>query len=746
MEEVGSGVPNVAAPLNTVMGKPLKDLTHEENKRYQNLRAIKSRTAKKQREKAANYRFGSTGDVPKSEGMEILAARITNPHVREVCYQLAMEAADANQLPFNRFLLAHGLQKTLASKNARTEIHLELDPSPEIRSEVIHTGDLHAIWDYSVSWREDVSFEDFVETRKKLKSDWFALSPFIDGREFSEKPHREWQKFLPVFDPCLPPNYTQAEENKWLKQQKSATGSADTRDFLLMASRNSFKSTAGLCFLACAVLCAPSIRILMISETTKLSKGFIKSFRSIFEVGHERTRFQIWFPEYCIEQGDGKAQTFECPLRHLRLPQETASVASLEMVMAGGRFSIAWADDVISNINSQVEEQRAKVIETYDALLKLREVGSSLVITVGTAWYIGDLYWELQRRNNDDPQKSLAVLVQPAWTVKLGRNRPVMLLQESDVNLAFPDRLTFKFLMKEARTNLPLFRSQNLLEYSDEDDDIRCTFTLEQLNAAVRPANAFGLATRIWRVLSVDQAHSTSRYADYSCLVILDILKSLHERTNQPENIAFVKDVRLERMKTSDLAVAICDFVHEHKPDRCVIERSGDWQSLQDALVRAFMLRGRIMPQVYWKPTTHAAGANMLAKTARIKSSVEPLLHEDKLFFSAGIPILDECFQQTIKFDGIHRSGSTRKDDFVDALAIGLVTFYPTTAAPEQIDPALTEFEERARTQATLAAQHDRLFGGPSLVPQFQPENLEPAAFHALYNTLGRYNMTRKAA
>jgi hypothetical protein len=45
----------------------------------------------------------------------------------------------------------------------------------------------------------------------------------------------------------------------------------------------------------------------------------------------------VYFPEVCIEQGDGKAQTFECPMRHLKLPQETASVASLEMAM--GRWS-----------------------------------------------------------------------------------------------------------------------------------------------------------------------------------------------------------------------------------------------------------------------------------------------------------------------------------------------------------------------------------------------------------------------
>jgi hypothetical protein len=746
MEEVSGSVPEVGKPLG-IMGKPVKDLTPEENKRYQNLRAIKSRSAKKAREKAVNYKWNSTSELTRREGLEILSTRITNPHVREVCYDLAVEAADANQIPLNRFLLAHGLQKTLESKNARAEAQLKMEDSTEvIPSEVIHIGDLYAIWDFSVSWREDISFDEFLATRKKLKSDWFALSPFIDGREFSERPHREWQQFLPIFEPNLPPNYTQAQENAWLKQQKSANGSPDTRDYLLMASRNSFKSSAGLCFLACAVLCAPSIRILMISETTKLSKGFIKSFRSIFEVGHERTRFQSWFPEYCIETGDGKAQTFECPLRHLKLPQETASVASLEMSMAGGRFSIAWADDVISNINTANEEQRVKGIETYDALLKLREVGSSLVITVGTAWVLGDLYNELQRRNADDPQKSLAVLVQPAWTVKLGRQRPIMLLQESDVDLAFPDRLTFKFLMKEARTNLPLFRSQNLLEYLDEDEDIRCTFTLEQLNSQIRPVNAFALATKIWRVLSVDQAHSISRYADYSCLIVMDILKNQNERTNQLENIVFVKDVKLERMKTSDLAVAICDFCHLHKPDRCVIERSGDWNALQDALVRAFMLRGRILPQIYWKPTNNAQGVNIMAKTARIKTSVEPLLHENKLFFSAGIPVLDVCFSQMVRFDGIHKSGSTRKDDFPDALALGIQVFYPTTLAPQQIDPAMEEFEESARIQQHLLAQHDRIFGSPSQTPQYQPDNLEGESRHALYNTLGRFGMTRRAA
>ena len=166
MEDVITRVPEaVTRNTSTIMGKPLKELTPEENKKYQNLRAIKSRSAKKAREKAVNYKWNSTSELTRSEGLEILSTRITNPHVREVCYDLAVEAADVNQVPFNRFLLAHGLQKVLESKQARTEVQLVMEDAAEaIPSEVIHTGDLYAIWDFSVSSREDISFDDFLPT------------------------------------------------------------------------------------------------------------------------------------------------------------------------------------------------------------------------------------------------------------------------------------------------------------------------------------------------------------------------------------------------------------------------------------------------------------------------------------------------------------------------------------------------------------------------------------------------------
>jgi hypothetical protein len=76
-------------------------------------------------------------------------------------------------------------------------------------------------------------------------------------------------------------------------------------------------------------------------------------------------------------------------------------------------------------------------------------------------------------------------------------------------------------------------------------------------------------------------------------------------------------------------------------------------------------------------------GASVVAKTQRIKGYVEPLLNEGNLFFSSGIACLEEVFHQFVKFDGVHRSGSTRKDDAPDCIAIALSVFYPRTQAAE---------------------------------------------------------------
>jgi hypothetical protein len=759
MENLSTGVSEVDTSTDVAPEKPVRTDAMRADER---LRQIKSRTAKKAREKITAYKWDSTQEPTRSEALEILGSRIKNPHVVETCYDLALNAATQHDLVANRFYFANGLQQTILSTKG-SEKPLVMDHEALVTSEVLHRGDLYAIWDISVSHREpEVTFEAFIEKRAQIKSDWYTLGIEFLDKQFEPLPHLGWSRFLPRFVPTLKPGYTQKEMGAWLAQQRSDEHPAEVRDFLLLASRNAFKSSVGICFLISSLLCCPSLRLLLVSETTKLSKDFIKVLRSVWEVGFEPTRFQYWHPEHTIPQGSGSVLSFSSPMRTLKLAQDSAAISSVETSMAGQRFDIGYFDDVVSNMSTGNDEACAKGIQVYDSLCKLREINSNsgLMLTFGTPWKIQDLYWELIRRNDAalPGEKPMAIKVEPAWIVKAtAKHLPLLMLTEDMVDLTFPSRLNFKLLMKEARANLNLMRSQNLVEYFDEDSDSRVTFTREALDKAVRPPSAFPLAKRSFRVLAVDPSHSVSRYADYSALAIIDFLESPNEKTGVLDHIAFVRDFRLERMTTSNLAGTIADFAYQHRPTtpggelRCVIEKSGDWQSLSEALQRAYLLRGRPLLNVYWKPVANIqGGASVLAKTNRIKGYCEVALNQERLFFSSGIACLEEVFNQFVKFDGVHRSGSTRKDDAPDCVSIALSTFLPRTpaqAVEEKPDEALLEFERLNHIQQCLLAQHDRVFGSPpETASQFQSENLQPDAFRGLYGTLGKFNMTRRAA
>ena len=255
-------------PTGTDVLKKLRSLSSfpsgtPERQEYERTQKAIQRERLAEKKQLEGLKYNAKVTVTKADALELLAQRIANPHVREVCYDLAVECAESTGIFPNRFFFAHGYQRSVESRKGRKEVFLAVDPTVIIPSEVVHQGDLYAIWDYSVSWREtDVTFEDFVAMRRILKSDWFELGLFM-GKQFEEKPHRGWAEILfPVFTPSLPPNYTQEEMRQWLIKQQSPTHPATTRDFLLQASRNSFKSSVGLIFLTQAILCAPSLRLL----------------------------------------------------------------------------------------------------------------------------------------------------------------------------------------------------------------------------------------------------------------------------------------------------------------------------------------------------------------------------------------------------------------------------------------------------------------------------------------------------
>jgi hypothetical protein len=155
------------------------------------------------------------------------------------------------------------------------------------------------------------------------------------------------------------------------------------KQFLLLSTRNGYKSSASLILALTAVLCCPDIRLLLVSETQKLSKGFIRSFRSYWELSGAPTRFQQLFPEMMIPSGDGSSLTFESPMARLNLIAPTAEASSMESTHAGGRMDVLFLDDGISNVTVTTEELREASVQRHDLLRKLLEVGG-LEICLGT--------------------------------------------------------------------------------------------------------------------------------------------------------------------------------------------------------------------------------------------------------------------------------------------------------------------------------------------------------------------------
>jgi hypothetical protein len=486
-----------------------------------------------------------------------------------------------------------------------------------------------------------------------------------------------------------------------------------TKDFLLMASRNSLKSSFILVWALVFVLCCPDVRILLVSETQRLSKGFIRSFRSYWEIKpKQKTKLQLLFPEYCIPVSEGSVLSFECPMAHLSLIQSTAECTSLESTVAGNRADCIIFDDPISNLSTGNDEQIQASIDKWDLICKLREVGTP-VITIGTPWAPADLYATQLKRNEADENKPLAFRIDPAFIVKPeAQHKDLLDLREEDIeSFLLPSRLNWRFLRKEMIANPTFFKSQNLCQFvPSEEDLLKVTFTEVELRARVKPLSAFDTAMTISTVVCLDTSNfSTSRFADFCCLTTAKIMKQ------EGKDIVVITDMKLERWRMSECAAAVVTAIHAANPNHILIEKTGAYAQLALEIRREAARRGYSLPFIYWKSGN--LGNIKYAKTRRIKS-LEPMISGGTFFFTPFV-CLDMALSQFVLFDGLTRSSSSRHDDAPDCCALLVEAYYPRQAGDPEKSPHQREVEEAAikaaREDAQRRAMYSRYFGNETV-------------------------------
>jgi Terminase RNaseH-like domain len=682
--------------------KKVKDMTPEELRAYNLAAQHRSRKAKREiaekefREAECNEKIG------KKDAFDVLTERgIVNRHVQETVYELAELAAREHKIPFNDYLVRHGLRATLS------ESSLEDTGTEAVTGELINHAELYALWDFSLNRHPEITFEKFLELRHVCKTDCFRLGKEILGKDFHDSPHGVWANYFPQFNPdTLRSDYDQEAMKLWLDSQ------SEKKDYLLLASRNCYKSSFAVIWIVSAILCCPDLRCLLVSETTPLSKGFIRQLRGYFEIQNTNnpTLFNSLFPEMMIPAGEGTVLNFQSPMARLGLIQNTAQSTSMDSSVAGQRADILLFDDPISNLTTGNEDIRQSGVDRFDLVQKLREVGG-ISATLGTPWHEQDLYATLLKRNEEDDDKPLQFRIDPAWKVKPEfADKKLADLEESDVTLLFPTRLTWKFLQKERKSNERFFRSQNLVEFlPDEDAAFKINFEEDVLRASIVALKDVPVGDN---VIGVDIAFSQSKYADNSAICVARIWKN-----DLNEMCMTVLECLADRYRMSEVALHIAMFTQKYNPRTVLIEKAQSADLIQAEINRAAIRCGVGVP-AHFVPISTQKGNKLI----RLKG-LETLLMAGRLKFASG-EYIDRLFNELGRQDG-KKSSSGKKDDQCDALGIIQRFFAPAITVDNDTDlEESRKILKAQRDKALMQSNYGRIFGQTDAIPM--PSLQEP--------------------
>ena len=699
----------------------------------------KYRKTRKEKKDAANFQADSNLEVKPKEAEKILQNRgLRHPRAIEVCIQLAEVAARNLRIPFNKHLIKHGVQATLAKlKGEEFTPPAVADVWKLENQSPLREHELYAIYDFSCSWRNQkngkpLSFDEWMGLRRFSVTDLFRFGKDIIGLDLHDEPHGRWCREMFVQKKYLLP-----EQYDWEDVKVAIAAQSDIHQRMLASSRSSYKSSVNLVDLLQWVLAFNGdIRIFIVSSTSPLSAGFLRKFRSYFTVKNENepTLFNQLFPEHMLASNDsGPSKNFISPLRRLDLIQATLTSAALNSEgLAGERMDVYVAEDIAEISNSNNPDMRASTLEKFDMLRELLEPFGFLQIVCtpfasgkGTEEDPGDVYAVLLRReqrhikSGGDPR--LVSIICPAWTVKSGVKKlpydPSLL--ETDVELLFPSRLSFKYLMAKLRENLmtdrtaKIFRQQSLCQWCpDEDETLRVTFDRADLDDRVRSASYFEFnSAAAQKILGLDRAYSISKYADRSCLLLAS-KQPVKQRDGGFMQALVFTDCRTDRWRESDLIRNICEMIDVHRPHVFVAEQDKNWQDIWDRVRMFCTSRGIPAPYFRWKTivTTDRAFAR------RAKQMEAPIF--DGRIWWVDADWTDGVLKEFENFDGIHSSNSHRKDDSVACASLihqECGVKYQEEVKPEDAEQKRREAEEeweRARTKG----MHDRMFA-----PNYQP-------------------------
>jgi predicted phage terminase large subunit-like protein len=507
-------------------------------------------------------------------------------------------------------------------------------------SECRPVAELIPLWQQYKEKHQIFKFEDWLAKRDRARKDNYHLGKLL-GHDFYEHVHREMCSFYVQknFDGVYKQEYTLADlHNGILKHHRLRE-----QEMMLLAPRGAFKSTTNMVDCVSWIINCPDIRIMILSGEYKLAQKFMLQVKGYFYLPEDAapSQFQQLFPEFIIQEDLMTMTPLTTPARVIS--QEgtpTLWVNSIGSSLSGWHCDILKGDDVVTDENSNSEETREKVNEKWTGAYNLLDEWG-FVDNIGTRYFPSDVFGERLKLQDKLPLKFLR---RQAWTVKEEyQNLKLEELQEHQVELYFPEKISFKSLRDKLLRNKTQFLCQQL-NLPAGGDDLLC-FEEDKMRAAHLD---FWACPQSGDVFICFDTSSGSQSGDYSAGAVGRI----------KDEELYVLEVLFGKWKPSELSMQIVAAAAKWNPKTVLIE---DWpgsELVKREINTLATARGLRIP-LHWIKRDMSPNA----KKNRIRG-LEILLNDERLFFANGT-WTDELMKQYTRYTGdkVRR----RHDDIPDA-------------------------------------------------------------------------------
>lgn len=532
------------------------------------------------------------------------------------------------------------------------DVHYAFIDDPELRAELWKKYEDLGLEKYLQAM---ATHHYFVFTRKRTRGHLYWMAKYFTWETNPESAGRTFEdnKFCEYVHGRLCDVFVKKDNTKGIPAQDTTS-----KQRLVLYPRGAGKSTIDQIDAAQWVMNFPEIRLLFLTAADDLAVSFVDATKGHFVFRpHQPTLMNIYFPEFCADEKDltGEAASqFTCPVwkrQQIRRVEPTLMAASITSNLSGYHFEVIKADDVVSNRNSENEDQCKKVTKKINVSVRkmLRPFGYFDVI--GTRYSDEDYYGELIEKNVgeskrehgpcwetiDNLSSGLKILIGRAWELTADAKEQLdkgLLRQEElkaeHYNLLYPDVLSYSFLRQEQVTDEITFEGQ----YNQNPRPVSTTpFTrpmLQRATVSFQEMPFRGPTSQTW-----DFAFSAKKGRDYSTASC-----ALWNEKGQ----CYIQDLIRGRFHHLELAKAVVEFAMKWRPFVIGIEDIAGSRFLEPVIINEAQRTGNpeviaVCSKIDWIKPEQQKDAKRMRMAA-----LQPWIASNRMKFASYLPYLEVLY------------------------------------------------------------------------------------------------------